>query len=186
MLYTITRLKTERIPLIKSIYTQYDISSFADQWEEEPALVSKTDLSGREFGRLKVLNLEKKHNHHLIWKTVCDCGDTRLVRTASLNSGAVTQCSGCTRVSINPKRLWTFSDSSQHQSSLVNLLEGGPKTSYQLKGELKTSLDKTMDSLAVLLDQGRIKVRYSKTGDRLYYLGKEEEEEEKGYRQTSH
>ncbi len=53
------------------------------------------DISGKRFGRLIALKLsEKRSGRKTFWECVCDCGNTKLVRTDSLKCGAAQSC-GC-------------------------------------------------------------------------------------------
>lgn len=53
------------------------------------------DLTGRRFGRLKVLNLhEHKLKKHAIWRCLCDCGARAYVAGISLRQGWTQSC-GC-------------------------------------------------------------------------------------------
>ena len=56
---------------------------------------SKSDLIGRRFGRLTVveyIGVDKRHN--AMWRCVCDCGGVKNVSSCSLNTGKVRSC-GC-------------------------------------------------------------------------------------------
>lgn len=55
------------------------------------------DLTGKRFGRLKVLNLEGKDKFGaLMWKCLCDCGNITITQGGSLKKGATRSC-GCFR-----------------------------------------------------------------------------------------
>jgi len=55
----------------------------------------KTDLSGRQFGKLTVLErTEEKQDRYYLWRCRCECGGEILVNTKRLNRGTVTSC-GC-------------------------------------------------------------------------------------------
>lgn len=55
-----------------------------------------TDLAGRRFGRLVVVEPfgRDKNNRAIIWKCRCDCGNVHHARSSSLNAGEVQSC-GC-------------------------------------------------------------------------------------------
>lgn len=56
------------------------------------------NLTGRRFGELVALSQEGRDAQgRVYWRCACDCGGTKLVRTAHLNRGAVTSC-GCSRL----------------------------------------------------------------------------------------
>ena len=54
------------------------------------------DLTGRRFGRLVVTGLagRDEKNKKLLWNTVCDCGNTKVVRGEQLIKGDTASC-GC-------------------------------------------------------------------------------------------
>lgn len=54
------------------------------------------DLTGQRFGKLTVLNLEKKEKGITIWKCQCDCGNITHVTLGHLRSGDTKSC-GCLR-----------------------------------------------------------------------------------------
>ncbi|KAJ76039.1 hypothetical protein M222_0742 [Enterococcus faecalis AZ19] len=59
------------------------------------------DLTNRRFGRLTALKLsEKRSGRKTFWDCVCDCGNTKTVRTDSLKSGAIQSC-GCLKKEQN-------------------------------------------------------------------------------------
>lgn len=60
------------------------------------------DLTGRQFGRLKVISFagyKKRTDGHNAgyWRCVCTCGQETLVSARNLNNGAVKSC-GCLRL----------------------------------------------------------------------------------------
>lgn len=52
------------------------------------------DLTGKRFGRLLVLNEEKKNRDGRQWKCQCDCGNVIITSASGLNLGFVKSC-GC-------------------------------------------------------------------------------------------
>ena len=52
------------------------------------------DLTNKKFGRLLVINLEKKDNRKAYWRCKCDCGNECVVRSDSLIGGKTKSC-GC-------------------------------------------------------------------------------------------
>jgi len=57
-----------------------------------------TDLTGRRFSRLTVLELVGKDSHrNALWRCVCDCGSEIIVSSNSLNTGNTKSC-GCLRI----------------------------------------------------------------------------------------
>jgi len=55
---------------------------------------NRSKLTGRRFGRLKVLGLDRTEKGYSYWRCDCDCGGTKVVRGTSLKSGVVMSC-GC-------------------------------------------------------------------------------------------
>ena len=56
------------------------------------------DLTGRRFGKLTVISLDRKDNKNYFWMCACDCGKKSVVRGRNLKSGKTRSC-GCLRVS---------------------------------------------------------------------------------------
>lgn len=55
------------------------------------------DLTGKKFGYLTVLELDKtKKSNAKYWKCQCECGTIKSVQGAHLKSGSVSSC-GCHR-----------------------------------------------------------------------------------------
>lgn len=52
------------------------------------------DLRGRKFGRLTVVELAAKIDHHTRWLCKCDCGKDKIARYQCLVKGQTTSC-GC-------------------------------------------------------------------------------------------
>jgi hypothetical protein len=53
------------------------------------------DLIGKRFGRLTVLEkLEERKNRQVMWRCLCDCGNTDVVSTSELRFGRHSSC-GC-------------------------------------------------------------------------------------------
>lgn len=50
------------------------------------------DLTGKKFGTLTVLKPIKQYDNRWFWFCICDCGNTRKVRTTFLVTGRVTTC----------------------------------------------------------------------------------------------
>ena len=53
-----------------------------------------SDLTGRRFGKLIVVNLDKKSGNKYYWKCVCDCGNEKIIRADRLLRGECFHC-GC-------------------------------------------------------------------------------------------
>ena len=59
--------------------------------------LSYTDLSGKKFGKLTVLNrIKLEDKHHFYWNCLCDCGKHTNVRASDLITGNTKSC-GCLR-----------------------------------------------------------------------------------------
>ena len=56
--------------------------------------VIKNDLTGQRFGRLTVIKPMPKSQRRTYFECLCDCGNTKIVRSDSLTSGMVRSC-GC-------------------------------------------------------------------------------------------
>lgn len=52
------------------------------------------DLTGRRFGRLKVIGRDSSTSDDVRWQCICDCGNAKSVRGSHLRSGRVLSC-GC-------------------------------------------------------------------------------------------
>ena len=50
------------------------------------------DLSGKRFGRLKVIHREGKIGKHPAWRCVCDCGSETIARGDHLRHGTTRSC----------------------------------------------------------------------------------------------
>lgn len=56
--------------------------------------VIRNNLTGKRFGRLTVIKLMPKNKRKTYYECLCDCGNTKIVRSDSLTSGSVQSC-GC-------------------------------------------------------------------------------------------
>lgn len=56
----------------------------------------RIDITGQQFGELKVIKLSDKRNDHntLMWECLCSCGNTTYVTGGSLRAGHYKSC-GC-------------------------------------------------------------------------------------------
>ena len=58
-----------------------------------------------EFVNLTVRSLHRITSHgERVWRTECDCGEFRNVRTGDLNSGAVKRCVECSQLELRRHR----------------------------------------------------------------------------------
>lgn len=76
------------------------------------------DLTGYEFGRLKVINLIEIRNHKAIWNCKCSCGNKKEVATNHLRDGHIRSC-GCLRNEMSSKRIsdWRSHNNPYHKES---------------------------------------------------------------------
>lgn len=74
-------------------------------WTPRPADIRIKDLTGRRFGRLKVLSkTAQRKNGHLVWHCRCDCGNEVEVVSSYLTSGETRSC-GCLNVETDKNNL---------------------------------------------------------------------------------
>jgi len=52
------------------------------------------DITGNRYGRLKVLSKAENIGRHTAWNCLCDCGNTKVVKTTYLQQGITKSC-GC-------------------------------------------------------------------------------------------
>lgn len=62
------------------------------------------NLEGMKFGRLTVLGLSDKSNKKAYWDCICECGNTKAVRSDSLQNGTIKSC-GCLKKEQDIKNL---------------------------------------------------------------------------------
>lgn len=67
--------------------------------------MKRIDLTGKKFGRLKVIKQADTVKGHLRWHCKCDCGKDTIVYGSSLKNGNTTSC-GCYKTE-NAKRLYS-------------------------------------------------------------------------------
>lgn len=68
------------------------------------------DLTGQQFGRLKVLERAENKDRCVMWKCLCTCGETKEIQSRSLVAG-LTQSCGCLRKERAIKSTTTHGDS---------------------------------------------------------------------------
>lgn len=56
----------------------------------------REDLTGKRYGKIKVVSMKGHEKGSIIWNCVCDCGKELEISTSRLNSGHVQSC-GCTK-----------------------------------------------------------------------------------------
>lgn len=79
------------------------------------------DLTGQKFGRLTVIGLQPTESRKTFWICLCDCGNMKIVRSDSLQCGAIRSC-GCLK-------------KEQDKKNLIHSIDGG-------KGKLQTKSGK--------------------------------------------
>lgn len=52
------------------------------------------DLTGKVYGKLTVISFYKREGRNTLWNCDCECGNTKIISTNSLNSGNCNSC-GC-------------------------------------------------------------------------------------------
>lgn len=81
------------------------------------------DLSGRRFGRLRVLRFAEIRNHHNArWLCKCACGVEKIVAGNALCSGATLSC-GCLRREVMTRLRTTHGQSKQRARGLTETPE---------------------------------------------------------------
>lgn len=63
----------------------------------------RIDMTGRKYGRLTVIELDRRENNHTFWKCRCDCGNIAIIDGAKLRNGHTKSC-GCFRLENNRKQ----------------------------------------------------------------------------------
>lgn len=56
------------------------------------------DLTGKRFGKWKVISRLPSKDRNVIWKCVCDCGDEGAIHATSLRTGDSKGCRRCANV----------------------------------------------------------------------------------------
>lgn len=85
------------------------------------------DITDIRFGRLVAVGVARRSGGKVLWKCVCDCGNSIDVQSAHLRSGHTQTC-GCTRVermrSDNPASSRILSESTPHRILLSRYRRG--------------------------------------------------------------
>lgn len=83
--------------------------------------IPKKDLTGRKFGKLTVIGIDKeKYGRGIYWKCQCECGEIVSHRTGALEKGDVISC-GCESRRLSSKR--NFMDLSNKRFGRLVALE---------------------------------------------------------------
>lgn len=69
--------------------------------KHEPS-IRRYDLTGRKFGRLTVVEVDRVEKGCVFWKCQCDCGNSYVVKASYLLRGSVKSC-GCLQKDITTK-----------------------------------------------------------------------------------
>lgn len=80
-----------------------------------------TDITGRNYGRLKVLSFYKSINGHSRWLCQCSCENKKVVEVSSLNNGTTKSC-GCLRNELRSLSVITHGHTRKNE-------KGGHRTS---------------------------------------------------------
>lgn len=62
------------------------------------------DLTGKTFGKLKVISFNGRYNNYTWWNCRCDCGNDAIVSSASLQNGT-TKSYGCLNTQIRSESI---------------------------------------------------------------------------------
>lgn len=78
------------------------------------------DLTGMKFGKLQVIEkTEIRKNRKIVWKCLCDCGNTAYVPSSDMLSGNTKSC-GCGKNEGHPK----YGKTASHKIRLYNIWAG--------------------------------------------------------------
>jgi len=74
------------------------------------------DIKGQKFNRLTVIEFVEVRGKsgHSYWKTLCECGKTKIVRASHLKTNSVRSC-GCYASEVNSKKLKEYANSDRHK-----------------------------------------------------------------------
>lgn len=82
----------------------------------------KQDLTGKKFGMLTVIGVDKERNDfdRIYWNCICDCGNPNYisVATSNLNDGSTTSC-GCKRATTLKNMLKKYNNYSMHGDYVI-------------------------------------------------------------------
>lgn len=59
-------------------------------------MAAKVDITGKKYGKLKVIELAYRKGGKSYWKCLCSCGNTRIIQGYDITSGHTKSC-GCIR-----------------------------------------------------------------------------------------
>lgn len=84
----------------------------------------RSDLVGKRFGRLTVIEMAGVKRHHAQWLCQCDCGLTTLSYAYQLNNGSKQSC-GCLRTEEASKHIPPAKKAKtiQHTNTAAKLVE---------------------------------------------------------------
>lgn len=109
---------------IQKILNKYPNLSYAVDF-----MLKKNDLTGKQFGRLKVLYFDedyskKKGENVRYWKCLCECGTEISVRTSSLKNGNTKSC-GCLHKETSRNK--TFIDMTGEKCGSLTVIKEGKR-----------------------------------------------------------
>ena len=116
--------KSFKKDIMQKILNKYPNLSYAIDF-----MLKKNDLTGKQFGRLKVLCLDedyskKKGKNVRYWKCLCECGTEISVRTSSLKNGNTKSC-GC--LHKETARNKTFIDMTGEKCGSLTVIKEGKR-----------------------------------------------------------
>jgi hypothetical protein len=71
----------------------------------------RLDLTGRVFGKLRVIGVDGYLKRYFWWNCVCECGKTKSIRSSRLTTGTTRSC-GCLRKDLTPLQRQRLSERS--------------------------------------------------------------------------
>lgn len=89
------------------------------------------DLTGQRFGRLVVVGLHPTETRKTYWVCQCDCGNMKIVRSDSLQCGAIRSC-GCLKKEQDSKNLVLGNGHRKYQETGFKV--GGTRLYYIWQG----------------------------------------------------
>ena len=153
--------------MIKGSTSQYDLTKYAWDWDEDASGKPAADFTGETFGTLNVVGKESRGNR-ILWEVLCDCGNRRFVRKNRLNDSL--SCKSCNLQTA--EEVYNFTAPPKLISAIVSLISQAPFSVEELRISTRSNVEVIMDCLSVLVDEGRISMTYAPNQERLYALKK--------------
>lgn len=141
-------------------------------------MVKLKDLTGKRFGRLTVVKqLKDRQDNRVVWKCLCDCGNTIDVKGLYLTTKQTRSC-GCIKKEIEEKNLRKEYNNKRIDGVVKPLFKGkeprkDSTTGYRGVSEYKTRVSQETRYRAWITVKGK---RYYKSGfltpEEAYYKGR--------------